>query len=142
MHQYTVEQAAALLGLHVKTVRAYIRDGRLRAVKIGKQYRIAREDLETFAGRPPSPRDTPRRVEVSSVVRIEGIGRTDYDRLGTLLTSALGARPAGVRVELAYEEDRAVLQVIVLADLATSAQVFKLIDALAGEWSSPPMREK
>jgi hypothetical protein len=34
----------------VKTVRNYVRDGRLKAVRIGKQYRIAREDLEAFMG--------------------------------------------------------------------------------------------
>ena len=38
---YSVEQVADLLGLHVRTVRGYVRDGRLKAVRIGKQYRIA-----------------------------------------------------------------------------------------------------
>ena len=42
---YSVEQVAAQLGLHVRTVRNYVRDGRLKAVRIGKQYRIAREHL-------------------------------------------------------------------------------------------------
>ena len=53
---YSVEQVAELLGLHVRTVRGYIRDGRLRAVRIGKQYRIARADLDALTGRPaPAP---------------------------------------------------------------------------------------
>lgn len=42
---YSVEQVAEQLGLHVRTVRGYIRSGRLKAVRIGKQYRIARSDL-------------------------------------------------------------------------------------------------
>jgi excisionase family DNA binding protein len=33
--------------LHVRTVRKYVRDGRLKAVRIGKQYRIARDDPPT-----------------------------------------------------------------------------------------------
>ncbi len=41
----SVEQVAELLGLHVRTVRNYVRDGRLKAVRIGKQYRITRTDL-------------------------------------------------------------------------------------------------
>ena len=39
---YSVEQVAERLGLHVKTVRSYVREGRLKAVRIGKQYRIGR----------------------------------------------------------------------------------------------------
>ena len=48
---YSVEQVAERLGLHVRTVRNYVRDGRLKAVRIGKQYRIARTDLEELTGR-------------------------------------------------------------------------------------------
>ena len=52
---YSVEQVAERLGLHVKTVRNYVREGRLKAVRIGKQYRIAREDLAAMTGRPEPP---------------------------------------------------------------------------------------
>src|ERR1700735_1598499 len=48
----SVEQGAEVLKLHVRTVRSYVRDGRLKATRIGKQYRIALSDLEAFAGRP------------------------------------------------------------------------------------------
>ena len=34
---YSVEQVAEHLGLHVRTVRNYVRDGRLKAVRIGKR---------------------------------------------------------------------------------------------------------
>ena len=47
---YSVEQVAERLGLHVRTIRSYVRAGRLNAVRIGKQYRISREDLEAFTG--------------------------------------------------------------------------------------------
>ncbi|MEW2439811.1 helix-turn-helix domain-containing protein, partial [Streptomyces caniferus] len=53
---YSVEQVAERLGLHVRTIRNYVRDGRLPAVRIGKQYRIAHEDLEAFTGRPVTRR--------------------------------------------------------------------------------------
>src|SRR5437016_63386 len=69
---YSVEQVAALLGLHVRTVRNHVRDGRLKAVRIGKQYRIAREDLAAFTGRPiAAPESVARQrfVEASSVVQ-------------------------------------------------------------------------
>lgn len=133
MNQYTVEQAAGLLGLHVKTVRAYIRDGRLKATKIGKQYRIARGDLEAFAGLPVSASAPSRHAEASVVVRIDGIDRALMDRVSTLLPAALGGEPAGVHVELVYDAERANLKVIVLGGLEGSAQVLRLIDALVKE---------
>ncbi len=45
----SAEEAAQILGLQVRTVRNYVREGRLPGVRIGKQYRIARADLEAFA---------------------------------------------------------------------------------------------
>jgi len=133
MKDYTVEQVADLLGLHVKTVRAYVRDGRLKAIKIGKRYRIAREDLDAFTGRVTPAPESVRRVEASSIVQIDGVGRPEMDRLSTLVTASLAGRPNGIRVELVYDEDRANLKIIVLGDLEPSAQVFRLIDALMSQ---------
>ena len=42
---YTAEEAAALLKVHVQTIRAYIKAGRLRASKLGRVYRIREADL-------------------------------------------------------------------------------------------------
>lgn len=47
---YTIYEVAQLLELHHKTIRGFIADGRLKAIKAGKQWRIAREDLELFMG--------------------------------------------------------------------------------------------
>src|ERR1700742_4410878 len=47
---YTVEQFAERLKLHPKTVLRFIREGRVRAVKVGKSYRILRSDLEAMTG--------------------------------------------------------------------------------------------
>ena len=47
---YTVELAAERLRLHPKTVLRFIAEGRLRAVKMGKSYRILRSDLDALIG--------------------------------------------------------------------------------------------
>lgn len=44
----TTKEAASYLGLHVKTLRAYIRDGKLRAARCGRHYRIRRQWLAAF----------------------------------------------------------------------------------------------
>jgi excisionase family DNA binding protein len=44
----TVHEAAEFLKLKEATVRALINDNKLRAVKFGKEWRIAPKDLEDF----------------------------------------------------------------------------------------------
>ncbi|WP_395293116.1 helix-turn-helix domain-containing protein [Kitasatospora hibisci] len=136
---YSVEQVAELLALHVRTVRGYIRDGRLRAARIGKQYRIARQDLEAFTGAPVAePPVTERRyAEASVVVRIESIGRVEAGRVAnTVLAAIAGPRDAGgppLRVEAVHEEDRETLRLVVLGGLADTAAVLALVDTLIKE---------
>ncbi|GAA2820520.1 helix-turn-helix domain-containing protein [Nonomuraea rubra] len=130
MEQYTVEQVADLLGLHVKTVRNYVRDGRLPAVRIGRQYRIAREDLAAFTGLPAVAAARPRHAEVSAIVQIDGLGRRDLDRVSTMVMGSLSGRPNGVRVQFVYDEEREHLKIVVLGGLEESAQVLRIIDAL------------
>ncbi len=44
----TVEQAADIIEVHPETIRRSIRSGELKAAKIGRDYRIAREDLSAW----------------------------------------------------------------------------------------------
>jgi len=130
---YSVDQVAGLLGLHVKTVRTYVRDGRLRAVRVGKQYRIAREDLEAFTGRPlPASARRARHVEASSIVQIDAISPENMSRLSTMVTSLAGssAHDVPLRVEAAYDLERASLKIIVLGGLAETANLLKIIETL------------
>jgi excisionase family DNA binding protein len=45
---YTTEQVADLLQIHPLTVLKYIKVGRLRAVKLGRVYRITESALQKF----------------------------------------------------------------------------------------------
>jgi excisionase family DNA binding protein len=128
---YSVDQVAELLGLHVKTVRQYVRDGRLKAVRIGKQYRIAGEDLAALTGRPaasfrPEPVRRTRHVEVSSIVEIDAVSPELFHRF-LPLTAALGS---GVRVETIYDAARGHLKIILVGDMEKNAAYFKLIAAI------------
>jgi len=46
---YTTDQVAEILHVHVKTVRELIKAKKLKAVKIGNEYRITGEQLRRFA---------------------------------------------------------------------------------------------
>lgn len=45
---YTVNQAAVALKVHPLTVRRYIREGKLKAVRVGGNVRVAVNDLRAF----------------------------------------------------------------------------------------------
>ncbi len=45
---YTVSQVADSLNVTARTVRELIREGRLKAVKLKKEYRIPESSLEKF----------------------------------------------------------------------------------------------
>ena len=134
---YSVEQVAESLGLHVRTVRNYVRDGRLKAVRIGKQYRIARVDLDALTGQKAaaSGNETPpgrRHVEVSSIVQIEAIGFDAASRVTNTLLAAAKGRPEGdhpLRVDTIYDQERARLKVLLSGSIATTASLLKFITA-------------
>ncbi|MEU9116554.1 helix-turn-helix domain-containing protein [Streptomyces sp. NPDC048483] len=134
---YSVEQVAERLGLHVRTIRNYVRDGRLAAVRIGKQYRIAHADLEAFTGRPlPGPPDEdargPQHAEVSSIVEIDAVSRRTVDRLTTLLTIGVAGRERDggrqLRIQTVYDEERARMKIVILGSLRDTAQVLEHVE--------------
>ncbi len=45
---FTLVEAAELLNCHKETLRREIRSGKLRAAKIGKEYRVSRPELERY----------------------------------------------------------------------------------------------
>lgn len=46
---YTVEQAARTIKVHPLTIRRYIKEGKLKAYRVGGNIRISLDDLKAFA---------------------------------------------------------------------------------------------
>lgn len=133
---FSVEQVAERLGLHVRTVRRYVREGRLRARRIGKQYRIARADYVAFtegtADSAPGDADRTLAVDASSIVTVEPIGRDRADALLQVLLAAAAARAPGeepMRVHTAYDPARRRLKIVALGGLAAGAELFRTVEA-------------
>ena len=132
---YSVEQVADRLGLHVRTVRNYVREGRLKAVRIGKQYRIAAEDLAALTGRPAAefarePVRRERQVEVSSIVEIDAISPEAANRITNGLVGAAknhGQEDQALRVESIYNLERGRLKIILTGGIATVISFLRFI---------------
>ncbi len=56
-HFYTPAEVADMLKTTRRTVYKWIEQGKLKSVKAGKYVRIARDDLESFLGRPIPPNE-------------------------------------------------------------------------------------
>jgi excisionase family DNA binding protein len=135
---YSLEDVASRLGLNVRTVRGYVRSGRLKAVRIGKQYRVSRDSLEALTGNTDSFRSPPaqsrrRKVDVSSVIEISAASPELASRLSTLLIGAAGsnrAADAPLRVETIHDPVRGTVKVVVIGDLSATADLFRLVQVV------------
>ena len=136
---YSVEQVANRLGLHVRTVRTYLRTGKLKGVRIGKQYRIPRSEVDRLTGTVSTPTVSPepvrrtRHVDVSTIVQVDVISPVDANRVTNMLMAAAKAprgEDHGMRIDTTYDEERARLKVFVSGSMETTASMLKLVKML------------
>jgi excisionase family DNA binding protein len=135
---FTVDEIAGRLNLHVKTVRRFIREGRLPAKRIGKEYRITRSALEEFAGTASHPSIVPvpstRQVLVSSIVDVDAISSEDSQRIATMIMAGLNSRRGESdfpRVDTLYDTDRGRLRIMITARPSLTCDLVRTIAALA-----------
>jgi len=135
----SVFDIAKRLQLHVKTVRNYVREGRLKAVRIGKQYRIARADLEAFTGLPLPLTDGERAkrqryIGVSCVVEIDAISPESASQLENALKAFAHRSEGGgenqVRVEAIYDQAIGHLKLMLFGGAAGTGSALMLITAV------------
>lgn len=135
MSSYTVNEAAALLKLHPKTVRRKIRDGELGSTRVGRQYRITQEQLDAFcADLAPLPAPqrvvTQRQVVASCVVDVDAISPQEGSRITNSLMAVLNSGRTGARVDSLYYEEVGKLKIILHGDVPSCQELMGLIDQL------------
>jgi excisionase family DNA binding protein len=140
----SVEQVAAILTLHVRTVRNYVRSGSLKATRIGKQYRIGLADLEAFTGRPVASHDervlsAGGRVEVSSIINMEGVTAALASRITHMLmatANVLRSLEQPVAVSTTYDVQLDRLRVLLAADMKSTRDFLSMISTVLEEPSA------
>lgn len=135
---YTVEQISDMLDIHPKTIQRYIREGRLRATKIGKSWRVTGHDLSIFlesskdeglgSGNRPA-----RCIIASSVIDIIADGKEDAIRIMNTLTAALNAKPPEYEqssMQSQYIERENMVRVTLWGDIGFMAVMMDTISSL------------
>lgn len=95
---YKIEDISKMLGLHPKTVGRYIREGKLRATKVGKQWLVTGHDLSVFAegnslGVSQDSGSGATVVTISTVIDVNARGREDGIRILNTMTALLNGKP-------------------------------------------------
>ncbi len=97
---YTVEQISKMLDIHPKTIQRYIRDGRLRASKVGKSWRINGHDLSVFIEGDSNEEQQIKQINLntkinaSSVIDINVDGKENAIRIMNALTGVMNSKPS------------------------------------------------
>ncbi|MBB6480926.1 excisionase family DNA-binding protein [Spirochaeta isovalerica] len=126
---YSVESAAEKLDVHSRTVLRFIRDGKLKAVKVGRQWRIRREDLQALTGEP----EKEQQASASSVIDLPVSGREEAYRYETLVMAALNSRgnrgkESNHRVDCLYNSEEQTVRFVLWGSISFMKDFFTLID--------------
>ncbi|MEW9095882.1 MAG: helix-turn-helix domain-containing protein [Clostridiaceae bacterium] len=110
---YTIDKIAEMLGMHHKTIRKFITEGKLGASKVGKQWRISGHDLSVFMEKnnvnindkkasQESSIDfstngevediVKKKINVSTVVDISDIDKDEYMRVSNTLIAVMNCK--------------------------------------------------
>ncbi len=135
---YTVEQISNMLNIHPKTIQRYIREGKLRATKIGKGWRVAGHDLSAFTEGdsykgPASEKRPVRNIIASSVIDIITDRKEDAIRIMNTLTASLNAKPSSFgqsSMQIQYIEGEGMVRVTLWGDIRFMAIMMDTITAL------------
>ena len=147
---YTVDQVANLIDMHPKTVRRYIQSGKINANKVGSQYRISQNELNSFIGESPANNGEAANngfdqgianaalnnqqvdVEVNSSVDIFGVDSSAAAFLTQRVLSVLN-KLVDVRADCIYYESQHKLKVLLFGNIETTDQMLKHINILVSQ---------
>lgn len=144
---YTVDEIADLLKIHPKTVQRYIREGKLKASKVGKSWRVSGHDLSTFAegdsalfaAKPESEAaSAQKKIKVSAVIDIPVSSTDESVRIANTLTAALNSKPSeygesSLRTQFLMPEN--VIRIMLWGNLSFTQIMLDYISELTGQTS-------
>ena len=135
---YSVAQIARMIEMHPKTIQRYIREGKLRAAKIGKSWRVTGHDLSIFmeehgpeTAQPQAAVPARDRTKTSAVIDIAVIGKDDADRIIRSLQAAMNGKPTEygqASMTTQFLEGESTLRIALWGNLPFTAAVMNTIE--------------
>lgn len=138
---YTIDQIAEILGMHHKTIRKFITEGKLRANKVGKQWRISGHDLSLFmednnvniknnnklesekiefsTGDVDSNNKTSK-INVSTVIDINEVDIDEHKRISNMLLALMNSKDSKISnstINIKYYKNDKNLKVMLWGDI-------------------------
>lgn len=138
---YTVEEIAELLSMHPKTIQRYIREGKLRAKKVGKSWRISGHDLSTFTegsnmveiGTAQKKFDS---IRVSSVIDIHISNFEESTKITNMLMAATNSKSdicEGSTVYTQYSEYEKMLRITLWGTLFFVQKMLEILSIITSQ---------
>ncbi len=133
---FSAEQVAEMLGMHVKTIQRYMREGVLPAARIGNRWRVSAHDLSAFTERrsdekPKEPSE--EQVMVSTVADIRVDGRNEAIRIMNTLTAGLNSKPpeyGASNMTVQFIEPERKVRVMLWGTLQFTQAMFQYLEGL------------
>lgn len=124
----TVDAAAETLQLHPKTVLRFIREGRLKATKVGRAFRIPRREVEALAGLDDPAGQIGTTARATAVIDLDDLTLDEAQRIVTLVQASIsGPKPRPIQVETAYDRNARSLKLIIIASPGDTGALVSLV---------------
>ncbi|GGE57244.1 helix-turn-helix domain-containing protein [Priestia taiwanensis] len=151
---YTIDQIADILGMHHKTIRKFITEGKLRANKVGKQWRIAGHDLSVFmehnnvnvshknevesegiefSTSEIGMKSRVDKVEIATVVDIHDVDIDESSRISNMLLAVMNSKDAKLSnstINVKYYQSERNVKVMLWGDLEFTKVMLDCIEML------------
>lgn len=151
---YTIDQIADLLGMHHKTIRKFITEGKLRANKVGKQWRISGHDLSvfmesndidisnknkveneeiTFTTRQVAMNKPTNKINISTVVDINEVNMDECRKISNMLLALMNSRDpkmSNSTINIKHYPKEKNLKVMLWGDMTFTKEMLDLIELL------------
>lgn len=153
---YTINKIAEILGMHHKTIRKFITEGKLPASKVGKQWRISEHDLSIFMEKNnvntsdkkiseesnidfvtngEVKDNIQQRINVSTVVDINDMDKEEYFRISNTLIAVMNCKDSKMgksTINMKYDEKVRRLRVLLWGNISFIEEMLSTISMLLG----------
>lgn len=151
---YTIDKIAEILGIHHKTIRKFIAEGKLAASKVGRQWRISGHDLSVFMEKNNvnindknikeeasidfltngEVKETEKqKINVSTVVDINDVDKEEYFRISNTLIAVMNCKDPKMgksTINMKYDEKENRLRVLLWGNVSFIEEMLNSISML------------